>query len=667
VTAPQDVALRHATRALWIVLGVALLVRLAGIFGQGWPHCFYPDETNAIQRALRFGAERTANPGWFNKPALAYYLWFLAYGCFYAIGRLFGAFGSAEQFGVWAIDRVGPFLVIGRVVSTLFGVATVWLTYLLGRAVRDRTVGIVAALALTLTYGHVVTGQWVKEDVPCGFFHTAATVLLVGAFQNARGKDALRAGLLGGLGMATKYYSIGLMIPAAFAHLFPPREAGRPVPKRLAFVGLFLVAFAGGFFVGSPYNFLDPGFWNDHVAPGLKRVGSLLGLGWAFAAIGTQVQRGVFVDTAGLSLVDTLHAVVESLWVPRGLGGAFFVLAAGGAVLAVARRRRTDAFMLVATLGQAVFIAVTNRQASEPRHLVALYPLLAVWVAESCVFVAGAIRRVLPRASRAALGAAVLVALACVPLGGPSVARMLVDRSLEPWRGDTRVAALTWIEANLPAGSGIVNDHEVVPLRPGTERCQWAIDRLRGRGGGDVWTRLRRWQFRKSAAADAWRPAYDVLVFEAGWGAESREGLELHRSLYDTTWPGENDIVRRPAEVPPVARYAEVPEAARRLLDSRPVRSVQLERAWPASKWLVNGRPVEWLVSSEVTYNNYEKPAKREAYPARAAFYDDLKAHYDCYQWSAGRGSRTGPTVRLWDLRTRVSRPPIVREMNGDG
>jgi hypothetical protein len=119
--------------------------------------------------------------------------------------------------------------------------------------------------------------------------------------------------------------------------------------------------------------------------------------------------------------------------------------------------------------------------------------------------------------------------------------------------------------------------------------------------------------------------------------------------------------------VPPVARYAEVPAQALGILESRPVRARALEQAWPASKWLVDGRPVEWIVSSEVTYDNYMKPAKRAEYAARAAFYDDLKAHYDAYQWSAGRGKRTGPTVRVWDLRTRVSRTPVVREMLADG
>ena len=69
---------------------------MPGIVGQGFPECFYPDETNAIQRALKFGAEKTADPGWFNKPALAYYLWFAEYGAFYVGGRVVGHVRNAR-------------------------------------------------------------------------------------------------------------------------------------------------------------------------------------------------------------------------------------------------------------------------------------------------------------------------------------------------------------------------------------------------------------------------------------------------------------------------------------------------------------------------------------------------------------------------------------------
>jgi hypothetical protein len=115
--------------------------------------------------------------------------------------------------------------------------------------------------------------------------------------------------------------------------------------------------------------------------------------------------------------------------------------------------------------------------------------------------------------------------------------------------------------------------------------------------------------------------------------------------------------------VPPVARYTDVPEVARKVPASNSV-SRAVDEAWPAAKWLLEGRPVEWLVSSENTYNNYVRPSKRRNFPDRAAFYDDLKAHYDCRQWSGSFGGLTGPTIRVYDLRKRVSGNPAVIEMS---
>jgi 4-amino-4-deoxy-L-arabinose transferase-like glycosyltransferase len=678
VTAAEEPARRPWRRAFWLIMLLAALIRVAGIFGQGFPESFYPDETNAIQRALQFGAERTADPGWFNKPALAYYLWFGAYAAFYGSCRLLGMFSSPEEFGVWAFNRVTPFLVLGRLLSTLFGLGTVWLTYLLGKRMRDRTLGLVAAFALTLTYAHVSTGQWVKEDVPEGFFHTAATVLLVSAITKSRAKDSAWSGWLGGLGMATKYYSVGLLIPAAFAHLFPSPSVARKMRWRVLLFALFGLTFLAGFFVGSPYNFLRQDFFVGHVMPAIRRAGQLLRLG----AVGMQqARRTVFVDSGNLSFQDVLDGLVKTLWEPEGLGAAFLCLAAAGGLLALVRRRRLDVFMLVACLGQAVFLAVGNREVSEPRHLVVLYPLLAIWIADAVIFASGLVAPAVRGLRAAGIGCALVLVAALVPIGGPSAGQMLAQRSIEVFRGDTRLSALHWVETNLPDGASILNDHEVLPLRVNEARAKWAIDRLRG-GGADAWKYSRRWTFRKDAARDRFRPTYDVLVVEAPWGAESIDALEAHRKTYDKTWP--LDMESEPGDVAPVARYAEVPEAARRILDTRPVSRASsgradplsrhaLEEVWPASKYLLDCRPIEWLVSSEVTYKNYEDDAsrperldKRRNFPHRAAFYDDLKAHYDCRQWSAGRDGKTGPTIRIYDLRRRVSANPEVVEMLGN-
>jgi hypothetical protein len=243
---------------------------------------------------------------------------------------------------------------------------------------------------------------------------------------------------------------------------------------------------------------------------------------------------------------------------------------------------------------------------------------------------------------------------------------MLADRCLEPARGHTGLAALRWFEANVPKNSVVLDDHEILPLRPNEARCAWAVGVLMNEPGSQAWTYIQRWKFRLRAAVETFRPVYDVIVLDAPWQGETFDEVELHRRTYDKTWP--NGFVSGPASLAPVARYTSPPPEARAILETRPETRATVEAVWPAFEWLLDGRPVEWLVSSEVSYNNYATDTaahrkKRERFPDRAAFYDDLKAHYDCWQWSPSPGGLTGPTIRVYDLRKRVSDNPKVTEM----
>ena len=234
------------------------------------------------------------------------------------------------------------------------------MTYLLGkRAPREGASGLVAALALALTYAHVVTGQWVKEDVPAAFFHTAATLLLVSAvITKARVKDSMSGGFLGGLGMATKYYSVGLLIPAAFAHLFPAkasrsarcgdaRRAARDVLRALPRRVLRRVA---------RINFLRPDFFDAAGAARAEARGPARRIERRVrrdrrrsrrAASGSSIARPASrSSTPGAPLV-------ESLYIPDGIGLVFFILAVGGLVLALVRHRGSTCSCWSRSSGQA--------------------------------------------------------------------------------------------------------------------------------------------------------------------------------------------------------------------------------------------------------------------------------------------------------------------------
>ncbi len=644
---------RRIHRFLWIVLVAAAAVRIVAVFGQGLPECFFPDEVNAVQRSLAFGVRKSLNPEWFNKPALAYYLWFVLYGGFYVVGRAVGQFGSPDEFGVWAIDHVGPFVLIGRLMATAFGILTVWLTYRLGARVRDRATGLVAALALALTIGHIESGQWVKEDVPCAFFNTAATIALVGLVDAGRTKDARRAGLLAGLGMATKYYSIALAVPAIVASYLrsPAGATGGGWKRGTRLASVFGLLFVVGFFVGSPYNILDPSFFNGQVKPRLQDVMHMF-----FGAIGLpQVKRTTFVGEHGGRFIDVCLASADSLWSSGGVGPVFCVLAVVGLARALLRRRRTDTFLAFAGAWQFVLISVFNRQYSEPRHLVVLYPLLAIWVAEAITlpFCAAARFRGVGRTA-VAPALALLLASCLVPTCEPSVIGAIVTRTRDALSGDTRLLATRWVEENVPEGSTIIVDQEVLALRISEGRADWALDQIRGMS--DQAAQAQRLKLRKrSAQVDHTRPTFDTLCMQVPWWTEYEDRIDEGRKGRDMTWPYK--FVSEPPDVPPVERYARRPSGVESASPQ------ELRTRWPASVHLVEGRPALWVAAVETTYANYKRDTKRIDFKSRAEFYDDLLAHYDYREWTAGRGV-AGPTVRLFDLTQRVSgRPPRGVEM----
>lgn len=67
---------------------------------------------------------------------------------------------------------------VGRLFAVALGVGTVWLIYLLGSTLYNRTVGAVAALLLAVMPYHVVVSRQVLLDGPLVFFSTLSLLLL---------------------------------------------------------------------------------------------------------------------------------------------------------------------------------------------------------------------------------------------------------------------------------------------------------------------------------------------------------------------------------------------------------------------------------------------------------------------------------------------------------
>jgi hypothetical protein len=706
---------RRVFWGLLAILTVALGLRIWGCFGQGLPYSHYPDERSNVEQSLRYGAIRSLDPGgWFNKPAMGYYLLTAEYGAYYGVGRVLGLWQTPDEFGLTYVTNPKPFFVIGRLTATLFGVATVFLCFLVGRRIGGNGVGLLSAGALAVTLGHVASGQQVKMDVPSAFWSTWALLALLAVINRGRWRDYLAVGVLAGLGAATKYYPVVILLgPLPLAHLLRSPEA-RAVAPRVVLSPRFwaaIPAFVAAFFVGSPYNILD-GWWKDKFVSLAQWAAGRVGLGQAFGTT-----KGFLISEED-SLWLCLSRIGEVLFSFEGCGPLIACLALLFVPIAVARRRRQEILLVGTVVIIWAFIGIANSQLSQARHLCLLYPCVAVmaglggWHGASWV-----IRRLPPsRLEWSAVGIVLLLLFLPVEVPHATVIRHNVYWTSE----HPRNWALAWIEERVPKDSVIVNTADF-PLVNNRARCAWTLDFLGGNGRGEAYEGIANdsrnyevlWKLYSMAPDRYDGPTYDVLVFLYDWQGEklrmrhrlgdgynpiwprSPWGLQLHQVLksWDRTVMGPLTPEAVEDQVCRMVAAASMEEETAALMASSatsdgPMTKAQAQAragdilrdrwaAWggewpsrlpspvelwrnptPCSRpWLTrdaggNYRPVQYLVSARITYDNYKIAKKLYNFPDWARFYEDLERDYDHYEFGAGDPDITR-TIRVYDLTER--------------
>ena len=172
---------RLARQAPWIVLGVALLVRLVHVFQIdasplfGWP---VVDGKTYVEQAAAFAGGNWLGVGEGPYWQAPLYTWFL--------GLTAGVFGDS-------------FFYAARVLQAVMGALTCWFAFDLGRRLFRVEVGLVAGL-ITALYGPLI--YFDAELLPAGlavFLDMAALYLLMRALEQPEPKRFFQAGVVFGL------------------------------------------------------------------------------------------------------------------------------------------------------------------------------------------------------------------------------------------------------------------------------------------------------------------------------------------------------------------------------------------------------------------------------------------------------------------------------------
>jgi dolichyl-phosphate-mannose-protein mannosyltransferase len=464
----NDARSHGARLALAAVLLLAAALRLWGL-SHDLPFSYFGDELHFMKRAMALGTG-DLNPHWFHKPAFLMYVLAFVYGLYFVVGRIAGRFGSTAEFGAQFLFAAGPFLLLGRLVVAACGVATVFVVDRIGRRVYGTPwAGVASALVAAVLVPMVISSQTIKSDVPCGLLMALSVWAWLGTRESPRLRPLALASLLAGVAMGTHYY--GVVLVPAYLGMEALRAVSSEITWRTAVRrgALIVLLFVAGFFLASPFNFLDP-TWGRDTFGGVART---FGFGSQPAAVHYEPDSAREIRPGPATWAGAAVAFLRVAGSGEALGIALSLLVVAGLAATLARRETRWYGLLVLVPCLFFFLAAITVAAyhAQPRHLNALYPLLSTLVWPGAVVIARLVRLPERRAPAAALA---LVAAICLPALARSVQ---YDRQIN--REDSRRVSYYWVLAELPADARILLDDYGPPLNPDTRAAARLAARLR--------------------------------------------------------------------------------------------------------------------------------------------------------------------------------------------
>jgi len=464
------------TAALIITIGAAAVLRLLGI-AWGLPdetHLFsyHPDEYFSLNAALNLFLDQDPNPHFFNYPSL--YLYLVAAVCLPLHGWM--PLDDLSQLP----DILRAFTLDARLMTVLLALATVLVTYGVGKRLAGRRAGLLAAFLVAVAPGHVLYSHFAAVDVALTLFVTLTLYTAMVLMTDGRLKIAALAGVAAGAAAATKYNgALALLMPLVVLGqgLINDRDKRKAHAVRVcAVVLLAVVAFA----VLSPYVFLDweragrdIAFERDHMKHGEYPAKAADPCGWWFQ----------------------LRALAYSV-------GGSVPLVAILALFAYGMRGRLAAAMPLFVFAALWYLMIGATGVRYARYGLPLIPMLAVGASAGLVNLARGQRSMLPRV---ALVVIVLPALLTSTFLSASLA----------FEAEPRDAALRHIQATVPAGETI-----------GVGRTVWFdMPPLDYNNGADGLGNLAAWaSFRRSPwdlETIAFMDAADLAAKRPKWFVES--------------------------------------------------------------------------------------------------------------------------------------------------
>lgn len=425
---------RWSGLVLLAILGAALYLRLATI-GFGLPALNDPDELMFEMGALRMLRGPTLNPGWFGHPATTtMYVLALTNAAAFGGAWLFGWAATPDAFAALIYADPSWMILPGRIVMTVFALASIYLTWQLARRFFGVATGLVAAGMLAANPVHITYSQIIRSDMMACVFMLLCLRSSIAIAERGSWRAFAMAALWLGLAVATKWpFALsGLAIAAA---TLVALRAGvldrRTATLRLLAAGVGAV---GILLLVSPYLLID------HAT----------------------VLRNLRGESQAHHLGATGGGFWSNLWwyakgpVYAGFGPIGLLLLAAGAFRL--RSHRLAAAILAPVAAAFVLLLCIQHLVWE-RWALPLMPLGAIVAAAGLTGVVTRLRQS-GWEHAAPWAAAAIAALTLTPLA----ARIRSDGAMR--MNDTRQLAAAWARAHVPAGSTVLVEHFAFDIVP---------------------------------------------------------------------------------------------------------------------------------------------------------------------------------------------------------
>jgi len=412
-----------------LILFFAIGIRLWGI-GFGLPQVHIGDEGALVYAALYSGSE-FLKPLRFQYGALVPYILLLEYLIYYGINVLLGKFLVPFDLIVTFAKDPSILLLLGRWTMALFGVATIWLVYLVGKQFFNKRIGLLAAFFLAISFLHVKESHYLKEGNLAAFFALACFYFTLKILKKRNKWDYMGAGITLGLGIGTKFEPI-LMAPVVFmSHLL--------AHKKFTFHNLtyFFLGLIPSIVITFPYLLINPVAYHQKFLAEFKLT----------------------------TTVYPLYLQGKPIWwwffsthIPQGLGIGLFVLAVIGFMISVVRAKRNHQYLFVPML-PIIFLTTIDfwQKYHNARYALLILPFftLATGICLDLIFI---------RFRKKPLQI-VFMTVAIISLSWTSFMRTVKFNTMLK-KPDTRTIGKQWIEKNIPAGAKILIESMVRPEYP---------------------------------------------------------------------------------------------------------------------------------------------------------------------------------------------------------